>query len=600
MQHLTSSHCEKILEQEGLTPCVGDMTNESSCSKDLHVAHDLTWRYAIALLLVATLSTAAWLSLHLVISEQKSTAAVVNVSGRQRMLSQRTALFSNLLVHATDTERGVIRQKLNDAIQLMQRSHHGLVNGDVEMGLPAEMSPTVRSMYFEGDNGLNAQVETYIKAVYELLSLDNSALNAATPQLHYITQTAPNQLVVNLDRMVKQYQLEGEASVSRLQTAETVFWAITLLLLALEALLIFHPFVKHVKLVIHKLQQATEELQDHEEQLEEIVKQRTADLQNKSTELQESEEKFRLISTNAHDGIIIISNTEQVIYWNPAAEKIFGYTAEEVLGKNLHDLIIPMRYQDLAHIGFSSFRHSGAGNVIGKTLEIQAMHKNGQEFFVELSISAFTFKNTWHALGIVRDITERKRLEEEIHQLAFYDPLTNLPNRRLINDRLQQVLLNSNRTRHYAAFMMLDLDNFKPLNDAQGHAVGDMLLIEVANRLKASVREADSVGRLGGDEFVVLLNELGIDEPISIAQANAIAEKVRIQLSAPYRLSVMQDDIETIVEHNCSVSIGTVVFINHGFKPENICKAADVAMYEAKALGRNRIQFYDAKKIINF
>ncbi len=568
------------------------MTDQSSWSKDLHVAHGLTWRYAIALLLVATLSTAAWLSLHLVISEQKSTAAVVNVSGRQRMLSQRTALFSNLLVHAANTERTVIRQKLNDAIQLMQRSHHGLVNGDAEMGLPADMSPKVRSLYFDGDNGLNAQVETYIKTVYELLSLDNSALNAATPQLHYITQTAPNQLVANLDQMVRQYQLEGEASVSRLQTAETVFWGITLLLLALEALLIFHPFVKHVTLVIHKLQRATQELQHHEEQLEETVKQRTA-------ELQESEEKFRLISTNAQDGIIIIGAEEQVIYCNPAAEKIFGYTADEVLGKNLHDLLIPLRYQDFAHSGFNHFQLHGTGNVIGKTLEIQALHKNGHEFFVELSISVFKFKNAWHALGMVRDITERKRLEEEIHQLAFYDPLTNLPNRRLINDRLQQVLLNSNRNHHYAAFMMLDLDNFKPLNDAHGHAVGDMLLIEVANRLKTSVREVDSVGRLGGDEFVVLLNELGIDEPISTAQANAIAEKIRIQLSAPYRLKVIHADTETIVEHKCSVSIGSVVFINHEFKPENICKAADVAMYEAKALGRNRIQFYDAKKLIN-
>lgn len=568
------------------------MTDQSSWSKNLHVAHGLTWRYVIALLLVATLSTAAWLSLHLVISEQKSTAAVVNVSGRQRMLSQRTALFSNLLVHAANTERTVIRQKLNDAIQLMQRSHHGLVNGDAGMGLPADMSPKVRSMYFDGDNGLNAQVETYIKTVYELLSLDDSALNAATPQLHYITQTAPNQLVANLDQMVRQYQLEGEASVSRLQTAETVFWGITLLLLALEALLIFHPFVKHVTLVIHKLQRATQELQHHEEQLEETVKQRTA-------ELQESEEKFRLISTNAQDGIIIIGAEEQVIYCNPAAEKIFGYTADEVLGKNLHDLLIPIRYQDFAHSGFNHFQLHGTGNVIGKTLEIQALHKNGHEFFVELSISVFKFKNAWHALGMVRDITERKRLEEEIHQLAFYDPLTNLPNRRLINDRLQQVLLNSNRNHHYAAFMMLDLDNFKPLNDAHGHAVGDMLLIEVANRLKTSVREVDSVGRLGGDEFVVLLNELGIDEPISTAQANAIAEKIRIQLSAPYRLKVIHADTETIVEHKCSVSIGSVVFINHEFKPENICKAADVAMYEAKALGRNRIQFYDAKKLIN-
>lgn len=233
-------------------------------ARDLSIARALTWRYAIALTLVAMPSTAAWISLDLVISEQKSTAAVVNVSGRQRMLSQRTALFSNLLADARRTERPAIRAKLQEAIDLMDRSHRGLTQGDAAMGLPGTMSSDVHAMYFDGPEALDTQVRTYIAAVRELLALDNAALRHDTPQLRYITATAPTTLVTTLDRMVKQYQLEGERSVSRLQKAETLFWAITLLLLVLEAILIFHPFTRHVRRIIGKLQGVTHELEQHQ------------------------------------------------------------------------------------------------------------------------------------------------------------------------------------------------------------------------------------------------------------------------------------------------------------------------------------------------
>lgn len=571
--------------------------NRTDWMSDLSVARALTWRYAVALLLVASLSTAAWLSLHLVISEQKSTAAVVNVSGRQRMLSQRTALFSNLLVNTPKTERAAVRNKLTDAIQLMERSHHGLTRGDSEMGLPDTMSPTVHAMYFDGSNALDQQVRTYIKIVHELLQLDDDALTAASPQLQYITQNAPNTLVASLDQMVRQYQLEGEAAVRSLQNAETVFWGVTLLLLALEAALIFHPFVRHVKAIIGKLQHATEALQLHQDQLEELIHQRTIELKSRSEALAESEEKFRLISTAANDAIAIIGTGEQVIYWNPAAEKIFGYEASEAIGKNLHTLLTPVRYYEEAHKGFERFQRHGLGNIIGKTLELTARHQSGREFPIELSISGFRFQNSWHALGIIRDITERKEMEDQVRKLAFYDTLTNLPNRRLLHDRLNQTMVSSKRSGNYAALMMLDLDNFKPLNDVYGHPVGDLLLVEVANRLKACVREVDTVARFGGDEFVVLLNELNIDEAQAPVQARIVAEKIRTSLSVPYHLVIRKQGAESslTVEHQCTASIGVVVFINHETSQDDIIEWADNAMYQAKDKGRNLIQLYELK-----
>ncbi len=564
---------------------------------DLSVARALTWRYVTALSLVALLSTAAWLSLHLVISEQKSTAVLVNVSGRQRMLSQRTALFANLLVNSPKGQRPEIRKKLTDAISLMERSHHGLTNGNADLGLPATMSPAVHAMYFDGANALDDQVEAYIKTVRQVLLLDDDGLTADNPLLQYIAQNAPNNLVSTLDKMVRQYQLEGEASVTRLQMAETIFWGITLLLLALEAGLIFHPFVKHIKVIIGKLQLVTEELELHERQLEETVKQRTAELENKSNALIESEEKFRLISTAAMDAIAIIDTNEQLIYWNPAAEKIFGYSANEAIGKDLHTLITPLRFHHEARRGFERFRQHGVGNLIGKTLELAAVHKSGDEFPIELSISAFRFQNNWHALGIIRDITERKLIEDQVRQLAFYDVLTNLPNRRLLNDRLVQAMVSSKRSGNYAALMMIDLDNFKPLNDAHGHSVGDLLLVEVANRLKSCVREVDTVARFGGDEFVVLLKELDTDRLQSMSQANIVAEKILSTLSAPYQLATKKAEggNDTTVGHLCSASIGVVVFIDLDASPDDILKWADDAMYQAKDAGRNMVRFYDFK-----
>ncbi len=556
---------------------------------DLNVARSLTWRYAIALLLVASLSTAAWLSLHLVISEQQSTAAVVNISGRQRILSQRTALFSNLLANSPAKERAAIRSKLLESLQLMERSHRSLTHGDETMGLPANMPASVHALYFGGEEPLDGQVQSYINAVHTLSSLDDETLTNNNATLQYITRTASTTLLKSLDNMVRQYQIEGETSIRQLQNAETLFWLITLILLILEAALIFHPFAKHVRHIIGKLQDATAKLQQHHDQLEATVLQRTAELESRSRSLEESEEKFRLISTNAKDGIVIIDNHEKVMYWNPAAEKIFGHTANEAVGRNLHDLLTPERYRKAAHKGFERFRRYGVGELIGKTFDITALHKSGNEFPIALSISAFMLQNSWHALGIVRDITERKQMEEQVYKMAFYDTLTQLPNRRLFIDRLSHAIATNRRSRNYGAVLFLDLDNFKPVNDTHGHKAGDMLLTEAARRLKLCARETDTVARFGGDEFVAILTELDSDKTESARLANLVAEKIRDALSTPYQLDIEDG---TQIEHCCTASIGISLFCDH--EQDDILKHADTAMYQAKVAGRNQICFYES------
>lgn len=196
--------------------------------------------------------------------------------------------------------------------------------------------------------------------------------------------------------------------------------------------------------------------------------------------------------------------------------------------------------------------------------------------------------------GFNLDITERKEMEDKIRQLAFYDTLTQLPNRRLLNDRLSLAMATNRCSGRYGALIFLDLDNFKPLNDTHGHVVGDLLLIEAANRLKRCVREMDTVARFGGDEFVLILSELKEDRTESAAKALLVAEKIRNVLAAPYFLTVKHaTQADITVEHHCSASIGVALFFNHQGSQDDILKWADRAMYAAKAAGRNSIRFYE-------
>lgn len=189
-------------------------------------------------------------------------------------------------------------------------------------------------------------------------------------------------------------------------------------------------------------------------------------------------------------------------------------------------------------------------------------------------------------------VVDAKTLDE-LHKLAFFDALTGLANRTLLEDRLRQVRASSLRNDKYAALLFLDLDKFKPLNDTYGHKVGDLLLIEVAQRLIGCVRETDTVSRFGGDEFIVVISELDTDISAASLQAKDIAEKIITAISAPYVLNSKEACHPGIaINHSCSCSIGVKMFIDHELSHDDVIKYADTAMYAAKAAGRGNICFH--------
>lgn len=191
---------------------------------------------------------------------------------------------------------------------------------------------------------------------------------------------------------------------------------------------------------------------------------------------------------------------------------------------------------------------------------------------------------------LAHDVSALKLAEEQIRSLANIDALTQLPNRRMLNDRLKQTMEASKRSGHFGAMLFLDLDNFKPLNDTHGHEVGDQLLIEVARRLISCVRAVDTVARFGGDEFVVVLQVLSQDIAQSTAQARQVAEKIRLTLSQPYYLTVSAEgQVSRVVTHSCGSSIGITLISPQQMCEEAIFKQADSAMYQAKQQGRNRV-----------
>ena len=230
--------------------------------------------------------------------------------------------------------------------------------------------------------------------------------------------------------------------------------------------------------------------------------------------------------------------------------------------------------------------------------EIWDKRKNGEIYPRWMTITVIKDANQKiiQYVSIFSDITERKKNEELINKLAFYDPLTQLPNRRLLTDRLAQAMASNKRHGIYGAIMFMDLDKFKPLNDMHGHVVGDLLLFEVGRRIGSCIRETDTVARIGGDEFVVMLRDLDTDEFKSSEDARIVAEKIRFSLAETFCLIYKNSkDCETCIEHNCTSSIGVTLFNGHEVSQEEILTQADDAMYRAKEGGRNSVSFYQTE-----
>jgi len=313
------------------------------------------------------------------------------------------------------------------------------------------------------------------------------------------------------------------------------------------------------------------------------------------SERKQIEEELRIaaVTFETHDAIMITDADANIIKVNQAFTFVTGFSPEEVLGKNPRIMKSGKHDKSFYVEMFQKLLSEGRWNG-----EVWDKRKNGEIYPRSMTITAVKDSNQklTQYVGIFRDISDQKKNEELTHKLAFYDSLTQLPNRRMLYDRLKQAIASNKRNRNFGAVIFLDLDNFKPLNDKHGHVVGDLLLIEVARRITSCVREMDTVARFGGDEFVIMLSELNSDKTKSIKEAGVVAEKIRLCLAETYMLKLVHDDnSEICVEHHCSSSIGVTLFDSHEGSQEGILKQADVAMYRAKEGGRNSICFYEDK-----
>ena len=277
---------------------------------------------------------------------------------------------------------------------------------------------------------------------------------------------------------------------------------------------------------------------------------------------------------------------------NHAFERYTGITEKELIGKMEKDLPVNFNSSDMAILDEQKIITSGKAY----RQDEWVVYPNGSKVLHETIKKTFDgFDGTRYGLmSVSRDITERKKQEEKIQRLAFYDPLTQLPNRRMFQDKLQLMLTASSRDERLNALFFIDLDHFKTLNDTQGHNMGDQLLIAVAGRIQGSLRDEDLVARLGGDEFVVMIASLGNDEQSAIHAAEEVAKKIRLSICKPYNLSVTGDsDTKNEFVFHCTPSVGISIFKSNLTSHDEILKQADVAMYQAKAAGRNTIRFFD-------
>ncbi len=298
--------------------------------------------------------------------------------------------------------------------------------------------------------------------------------------------------------------------------------------------------------------------------------------------LAEEELRIAAIAFESQQGMMVTDSHGIIVRVNQAFTRLTGYSPEEALGQTPSLLKSGRQNQAFYQTMWENLGQRGYWQG-----QIWNRRKNGKIYAEWLTISAVTAPNgrISHYVGTFSDITQNQEAEAEIHRLAYYDPLTQLPNRRLLQDRLSQALAASSRNSRCGAILFLDMDNFKVLNDTRGHDVGDLLLIEVAQRLHTCVRGGDTVARLGGDEFVVLLEDLSEEAEEAAAKSKQVGDKVQAAISRPFNLKGH--------EYHCSTSIGIGLFHNGDVTIDELLKHADLAMYQSKNAGRNTLRFFD-------
>jgi len=295
--------------------------------------------------------------------------------------------------------------------------------------------------------------------------------------------------------------------------------------------------------------------------------------------LRASEEPFRAIVESAADAIISADAGGRIRSWNTAAERMFGHRADEVIGRPL-TILMPEGQREAHERGLDRFCSTGEGRITGRTVELEALRADGSTFPVELSLSTWAGPAGPCFTAILRDITERRRAQEKLSHQALHDPLTGLPNRTLVLDRIGQALARSARHDWSVAVLFFDVDRFKVVNDSLGHSAGDALLVLVVERLQGLLRPGDTMARLGGDEFLVVCEEVD-----GVHQARNLADRLTRAFSTPFVLGER--------EMFATASLGIALGRAPGATPESLMRDADAAMYRAKERGKARYEVFD-------
>lgn len=307
------------------------------------------------------------------------------------------------------------------------------------------------------------------------------------------------------------------------------------------------------------------------------------------------EHTYRSLFETVPQGVVYQNRDGVITAANAAAQRILALTLEQLQGLSSFDPAWRAVREDgtdfpgEAHPSMVALRtgHPVRGVVMG------VMPPNRGLVWISVSATPLLDRGTLTGVyAIFEDITEKRHLEAQIRHLAFHDPLTHLPNRHLLEDRIRQALIACRRDQQLAALIVLDLDNFKPLNDVHGHLAGDLLLVEVAARLRQAVRAIDTVARFGGDEFVVVLHALAGNPASARQQALAVAHKIHQSLGAPYDLVPTWGGPSAPIRHHCGASIGVALVDPVRDEAASALRRADQAMYAAKARGRNRVHLH--------
>lgn len=432
--------------------------------------------------------------------------------------------------------------------------------------IPRKLSNIIDEKHYSLGSRFSYHDKTYMVSKIDIINSNNNPIAA----LHYVLDIS--QKTAHDSSLLK--VLGGTISI------------VSLILIAFysqysgKLQVLVNTNIKALRNEIIDRKQAQQETTRNQATLEDII-------QERNTSLEESRKRYQTLFDKTADALLIIEGNA-FIDCNQAALDMLHYESKEDLC-NTHPSILSPEYQPDGQLSEIKADHmiETAFEKGSHRFEWDHMRKNGDIFPVEVLLTSIPFENTPLLHVVWRDITERKKAEAAIEHQAYYDHLTELPNRKLLLDRLKQALITSRAHNYFGALLFIDLDRFKSINDSLGHSAGDKLLIEASQRIKSCIYEEDTASRFGGDEYLVLLKHLGDHkEPASLT-----AKKISSRIQDVFRKPFFIDDQELHI----TTSIGIALFPLKNESVEDIIKHADTAMYNAKENGRNQISFYLSK-----